>query len=188
MLLFIHLHNFPDIHHTRPFVYQERQVPYRIKGILPTISDFLCPEVWHVFRCNYIFKVRTTEYSTNRVAMVTFWSIFHHDGKISPEGGGCTPNIFHCGISTTTTITYKVVVCAPAERADTYGGFIKGILRGVRCTKSLRVLFLHRRPPSWTTLVLYSRAVFIFNEPAYTLPIFLLYPYMYSVVRTQSQE
>ncbi len=27
------------------------------------------------------------------------------------------------------------------------GGFIKGILRGVRCTKSLRVLFLHRRPP-----------------------------------------
>ncbi len=46
------------------------------------------------------------------------------------------------------------------------GGFIKGILRGVRCTKSLIVLFLHRRPPSWTTLVLYSRAVFIFNEPA----------------------
>jgi len=50
-----------------------------------------------------------------------------------------------------------------------YGGFIKGIQRGVRCTKSLRVLFLHRRPPSWTTLVLYSRAVFIFNEPAYNL-------------------
>ncbi len=48
-------------------------------------------------------------------------------------------------------------------------GFIKGILRGVRCTKSLRVLFLHRRPPSWTTLVLYSRAVFIFNEPAFIL-------------------
>ncbi len=35
---------------------------------------------------------------------------------------------------------------------NTSGGFIKGILRGVRCTKSLRVLFLHRRPPSWTTL------------------------------------
>jgi hypothetical protein len=50
---------------------------------------------------------------------------------------------------------------------QSYGGFIKGILRGVRCTKSLRVLFLHRRPPSWTTLVLYSRAVFLFNEPAY---------------------
>ncbi len=33
-----------------------------------------------------------------------------------------------------------------------YGGFIKGILRGVRCTKSLRVLFLHRRPHSCTVL------------------------------------
>ena len=49
------------------------------------------------------------------------------------------------------------------------GGFIKGLLRGVRCTKSLRVLFLLRRPPSWTTLVLYSREVFIFNEPALSL-------------------
>jgi hypothetical protein len=27
------------------------------------------------------------------------------------------------------------------------------------------VLFLHRRSSSWTTLVLYSRVVFIFNEP-----------------------
>ncbi len=46
-----------------------------------------------------------------------------------------------------------------------YTGFIRGILRGVRYAKSLRVLFLHRRSPSWTTLVLYSRVVFIFNEP-----------------------
>ncbi len=57
------------------------------------------------------------------------------------------------------------------KRDDTFGGFIKGILREVRCTKSLRVLFLHRRPPSWTTLVLYSRAVFFFNEPASWLPM-----------------
>jgi hypothetical protein len=55
---------------------------------------------------------------------------------------------------------FKAVVLA-AMKAElsscevwTHGGFIKGILRGVRCTKSLRVLFLHRRPPSWTTLVL----------------------------------
>ncbi len=48
---------------------------------------------------------------------------------------------------------------------DAITGFIRGILRGVRYAKSLRVLFLHRRSPSWTTLVLYSRAVFIFNEP-----------------------
>ncbi len=47
----------------------------------------------------------------------------------------------------------------------TITGFIRGILRGVRYAKSLRVLFLHRLSPSWTTLVLYSRAVFIFNEP-----------------------
>jgi hypothetical protein len=47
----------------------------------------------------------------------------------------------------------------------TFTGFIRGILRGVRYAKSLRVLFLHRRSPSWTTLVLYSRVVFIFNEP-----------------------
>ncbi len=44
-------------------------------------------------------------------------------------------------------------------------GFIRGILRGVRYAKSLRVLFSHRRSPSWTTLVLYSRVVFFFNEP-----------------------
>ncbi len=48
---------------------------------------------------------------------------------------------------------------------QTVTGFIRGILRGVRYAKSLRVLFLHRRSPSWTTLVLYSRVVFIFNEP-----------------------
>jgi hypothetical protein len=48
-------------------------------------------------------------------------------------------------------------------------GFIRGILRGVRYAKSLRVLFLHRRSPSWTTLVLYSRVVFIFNEPTNSL-------------------
>jgi hypothetical protein len=57
------------------------------------------------------------------------------------------------------------------KHSNPHGGFIKGILRGVRCTKSLRVLFLHRRPPSWTTLVLYSRAVFIFNEPAFRVTI-----------------
>ena len=53
---------------------------------------------------------------------------------------------------------------------DTITGFIRGILRGVRYAKSLRVLFLHRRSPSWTTLVLYSRAVFIFNEPTKCKP------------------
>jgi hypothetical protein len=55
-------------------------------------------------------------------------------------------------------------------------GFIRGILRGVRYAKSLRVLFSHRRSPSWTTLVLYSRVVFFFNEPSiYVLHISILY-------------
>ncbi len=64
-------------------------------------------------------------------------------------------------------------------KQNPFGVFIKGILRGVRCTKSLRVLFLHRRPPSWTTRVLYSRAVFIFNEPAYSLGILHKNSYTY---------
>ncbi len=51
------------------------------------------------------------------------------------------------------------------ENDESSTGFIRGILRGVRYAKSLRVLFLHRRSPFWTTLVLYSRVVFIFNEP-----------------------
>ncbi len=54
--------------------------------------------------------------------------------------------------------------------------FIRGILRGVRYAKSLRVLFLHRRSPSWTTLVLYSRAVFFFNEPTKSVGARWLYP------------
>ncbi len=54
---------------------------------------------------------------------------------------------------------------------ETYTGFIRGILRGVRYAKSLIVLFLHRRSPSWTTLVLYSRVVFIFNEPTITCSV-----------------
>jgi hypothetical protein len=57
---------------------------------------------------------------------------------------------------------------SPRTTCYSVGGFIKGILRGVRCTKSLRVLFLHRRPPSWTKLVLYLRAVHVYNMMAGT--------------------
>ncbi len=60
-----------------------------------------------------------------------------------------------------------IIVCIVYQ---SFTGFIRGILRGVRYAKSLRVLFLHRRSPSWTTLVLYSRAVFIFNEPTISVP------------------
>jgi hypothetical protein len=51
------------------------------------------------------------------VAMTTFWRTFHHDGKINPGlvsvGGARPPPL------TLSTITYKVIVYAPAERADT---------------------------------------------------------------------
>jgi hypothetical protein len=60
--------------------------------------------------------------STHRVAIADFWRTSHHDGKISPgwcrcrKGcrKGCTPTPFK-----PITITYKVAVNAPAERADT---------------------------------------------------------------------
>ncbi len=42
---------------------------------------------------------------------------------------------------------FKSPVFLDERKSFCNGGFIKGILRGVRCTKSLRVLFLHRRPP-----------------------------------------
>jgi hypothetical protein len=57
------------------------------------------------------------------------------------------------------------VLCVHTWLDHTFTGFIRGILREVRYAKSLRVLFSHRRSPSWTTLVLYSRVVFFFNEP-----------------------
>ncbi len=76
-------------------------------------------------------------------------------------GGGCSLVTNH----TTAQKLWCSTVHNTHFTTEAIGGFIKDILRGVRCTKSLRVLFLHRRPPSWTTLVLYSRAVFIFNGP-----------------------
>ncbi len=56
------------------------------------------------------------------MATATFWRIFHHDGKIRPglvRGGGAHPPPF-----TITTIMSKVVVYAPAERADTLPLFL----------------------------------------------------------------
>jgi hypothetical protein len=64
----------------------------------------------------------------------------HHDGKISPGFLVRVGGVHSLPLFTISTITYKAVVNAPAERADT-----------VQCVHS---------------------------------PIFLLYPYMYSVVLT----
>ena len=63
-------------------------------------------------RYKYIIGI---EHRVHRVAMATFWRTFHHDGKINPAwwGWGVHARPFH------STITSKVMVYAPAERADT---------------------------------------------------------------------
>jgi hypothetical protein len=71
----------------------------------------------------FFTRLITTEHRVHRVATSTFWCTFHHDGKICPGwwgwGVGVRPPAF--AIS---TITYKVVVYAPAERADTLPLFL----------------------------------------------------------------
>ncbi len=53
--------------------------------------------------------------STHRVAMATFWRTFHHDENICLLRVVCArPPTFIIS-----TITYKVMVHAPAESADT---------------------------------------------------------------------
>jgi hypothetical protein len=99
-----------------------------LKGIRHNL--FIFPP-WNVYRENNIyFCVGTANIfsavghavwlrlqSTHRVAMATLWRTVHHDGKISPAWwacGGSRPPPF-----TISTIMNKVVVYAPAERADT---------------------------------------------------------------------
>ncbi len=79
------------------------------------------PAIWHrqlctPWRVHKQKRQRLPAERTHKVAIATFWRTFHHDGKISPdEGGGAHPPPF-----TTSTITYKVVVYALAERTDTF--------------------------------------------------------------------
>jgi hypothetical protein len=58
-----------------------------------------------------------------RLAMATFWRTFYHDGKVSPAwqgwGGGARPPPF-----TTSAITNKVVMYAPAKWADAFPLFL----------------------------------------------------------------
>jgi hypothetical protein len=55
--------------------------------------------------------------STHRQAMTTFWRTFHHDGNSAYPGedGG----VYCARPPLLSTITSKVVVYAPAERAGT---------------------------------------------------------------------
>ncbi len=64
----------------------------------------------HLQQCNH---------RVNWVATTTFWRIFHHDGKINPGWcGSARPPPF-----AVSTLTYNLVVYAPAERADTFPYF-----------------------------------------------------------------
>jgi hypothetical protein len=69
---------------------------------------------------DYVFfsSFTPTEYKQSGNGHI--WFTFHHDGNISSdEGGRCTPTPF-----TISTITYKDVVYAPAERAATLALFL----------------------------------------------------------------
>ncbi len=70
---------------------------------------------------SYLFLVVSVllkSQSTHRVAIADFWRTSHHNGKISPGWLGWGP-CAHPPPSQPNTITYKVAVYAPAERADT---------------------------------------------------------------------
>jgi hypothetical protein len=109
---------------------------------------------------DFVIKISLDELFQNNCISSQFKNNYHTEKVITLDNQK-TP------IYDTSAVYVYFRYCTYSVRGKyTVGGVIKGILRGVRCTKSLRVLFLHRRPPSWTTLVLYSRAVFIFNEPA----------------------
>ncbi len=88
---------------------------------LDFVQEFgLCtvPPISHIpLRIHTITRISAiTEY--NRVAMPSFWRIFHHDGKISPAWWGWGVHALrppHFTISTACPpITYKVVVYAPS--------------------------------------------------------------------------
>ncbi len=68
-----------------------------------------------------LIPLQRCNHRVNRMAMTTFWRIFHHDGKISQGwcGWECTPP----PLFAISTLTSKVVVYAPAERTDTFPYF-----------------------------------------------------------------
>ncbi len=92
------------------------------KKIYVELNEILADNAWTKakVRDNFYLYVRTwvrVNHRVHRVAMTTFWRTFHHIGKISPGWwgwGGSRPPPF-----TLSTITYKVVVYALVERADT---------------------------------------------------------------------
>jgi hypothetical protein len=78
----------------------------------------LCLNYREIYCTRYTVETNIFTHRVHRVAMTTFWRTYHHDGKISPACmvtvGRARPPPFNVS-----TITSKVVVYTPAERADT---------------------------------------------------------------------
>jgi hypothetical protein len=95
-------------------------------------------------------RVVPTEYTEWQRPL--FWRTFHHDGKISPgwwEVGDARPPSF-----TISTIAYRVVVYAPAERADTLHLFLLypymfSVMVSDDAECYSRGLAQHGGPPDW---------------------------------------
>jgi hypothetical protein len=102
--------------------------------------------------------------------------VFLHESDITITLSHCTytVNFLEVFFSEECFATVRTKFCTeyinhpPQLSLPKYGGFIKGILRGVRCTKSLRVLFLHRRPPSWTTLTVLKSSIHLYWTRLYS--------------------
>jgi hypothetical protein len=109
----------------------------------------------------------------HRVAMATFWRTFHHDGKISHGGvGGVQDPPF-----TISTITYKVVVYAPVERADVHTPPISTLPLYVLCVlrqvKMLRMRTSSRLTDAIESL-LSSILLFLIQKSTKTVLFFII--------------
>jgi hypothetical protein len=89
--------------------------------ISPQLFISLCVELFHIYiRESTDRLAMPTFWRTFHHAMPTFWRTFHHDGKFSPawwggggRGGARSPPF------TLSTVTSKLVMCAPAEGSYT---------------------------------------------------------------------
>ncbi len=62
---------------------------------------------------------KTKESKYTGLGLATFWSTIYRNGKFSPAWCWCGVRALPLSLLSTSTITSKVVVYAPAERADT---------------------------------------------------------------------
>ncbi len=105
----------------------------------------------YIYEENFVFFFISVPYNTKKY----FFGSISYEGKInslwwSVIASNSDQNAWYCSVyySISKEDNKEQPTSRNLSATATSGGFIKGILRGVRCTKSLRVLFLHRRSPS----------------------------------------